>query len=138
MPLGWFIWQVAAVATPPSPANPAVPLPQMVVMVPPASTFLILLLVPSAITTFPAASAQTPTTPGPLPPDAPNRAAVAGPPSPVEPPVPVPATVVMMPVARFTFLTRLSPLSAMYRLVRDRSRLTIYWLFSVPAVAGPL
>src|SRR2546430_2859727 len=92
----------AEVAGPPSPLLPNVPLPAMVVMIPvAASTRRILILLESAIKTFPALS--TATADGLL-----NSADVAGPPSPLKPPPqqlpwwPFPATVVITWVAAST------------------------------------
>ncbi len=76
-------------ANPPSPENAAVPFPAMVVMIPP-KTFRMRLLKVSARYRLPAASTATP--PGSL-----RVALVAGPPSPENPTLPLPATVVMIP-----------------------------------------
>ena len=62
----------------------------------------------SAMKRFPEASKATP--PGPY-----NHAEVAGPPSPANAGTPVPATVVMMPLADDTSRMRLLPVSAMKR-----------------------
>src|SRR5262245_12546533 len=82
----------AAVAGPPSPENPRVPVPATVVIVPLGDTRRIRELPVSAIRNPPAGSAATPL-------GAEIAAAVAGPPSPENPDVPLPATVVIMPVA---------------------------------------
>ena len=80
----------AEVAGPPSPLLPAVPVPATVEMVPPGVTWRILLLPESAMNRLPAASNASRT--GAL-----SRADVAGPPSPVQPDVPVPAMVTTVP-----------------------------------------
>src|ERR1700683_507561 len=100
----------AEVAGPPSPEKPQLPLlllPAEVVMLPLADTFRIRLLYLSAMKIFPEASTATPE--GLF-----NDAEVAGPPSPDKPAVPLPATVVMIPLAE-TFRIRLLPESAMKR-----------------------
>src|SRR5437763_6373376 len=79
----------AAVASPPSPLNPEVPLPAIVLMSPTVSTLRIRLFPRSAMYTLPAGS--TPTTLGPF-----NDAEVAGPPSPSNSYVPLPALVLMI------------------------------------------
>src|SRR5207248_223186 len=87
-PLGKLSW--AAVAGPPSPEKPDVPLPATVVIVPADETRRMRLLLKSAIRKPPSAVAATPE--GAL-----SWAAVAGPPSPEKPDVPLPATVVIVP-----------------------------------------
>src|SRR5262252_9473471 len=80
----------AEVAGPPSPEYPSEPLPATVVMMPLADTFRIR-SVPSAMKRFPEPSTATAH-------GVDNDADVAGPPSPEYPGVPLPATVVMMPL----------------------------------------
>src|SRR5262249_2373489 len=81
-PPGKFI--LAFVAAPPSPLYPATPLPAMVEMIPAVVIFLTLLLRASAKTRFPAASVVIER--GVL-----ILAERAGPPSPLNPAIPVPA-----------------------------------------------
>ena len=91
---------VAAVAGPPSPLNPVAPVPAIVVIVPVVAATKRMRFPPvSATYRLPAPSTATPC--GEC-----SRAAVAGPPSPVEPDVPLPATVVMMPVPTATLRMR--------------------------------
>ena len=106
--------KLAAVAGPPSPPNPWVwvrararPFPATVLMMPAASTFRMRWLSWSAMKRFPALSTATP-------PGAAKLASVAGPPSPLKPDVPFPATVVMTP-EESTFLIRWFWVSAMKR-----------------------
>src|SRR5690242_20704856 len=103
-PNGRLIW--ALVAAPPSPAKPPVPVPTTVVMIPPA-TFRMRLLLVSTTYRFPAES--TPTDPGEL-----RDALVAAPLSPANVAVPLPATVVRTPL--LSFRTRLLFWSAIYKL----------------------
>src|ERR1039457_3865884 len=103
--LGWF--SSAAVAGPPSPLKPAVPLPATVLIVPAAVTFRMRLL-PSAMKRLPALSTAMPAGWN-------SSAEVAGPPSPLKPAVPLPATVLIVPAA-VTFRMRLLVSSAMKRL----------------------
>ena len=67
-----------------------------------------------------------------------NPAAVAGPLSPVDPKVPVPATVVMIPVVRLTARMALLLLSAMYRTVPALFSASPHGVASLADVAGPL
>src|SRR5437868_4166582 len=102
------VHKLALVAGPPSPVKPSnLPPPATVVMTPAAaSTRRIRLLPLSAMNRLPDPSAATPAglhTP----------ALVAAPPSPLNPHVPLPATVVMTPVAASTRRIRLLLLSAM-------------------------
>jgi hypothetical protein len=101
----WGLFSSALVATPPSSENPGIPVPATVVMMPVASTRRMRLLVVSAMKTLPSASAATPK-------GLYSWALVATPPSPENPGVPIPATVVMMPVAS-TRRMALLPRSAM-------------------------
>ena len=88
MPAGVRSW--AAVAAPPSPLKPGAPLPATVLMTPPGVILRMRWLPQSARNRFPLASNATE--------DGADRlAAVAGPPSPLNPAVPVPAMVVMIP-----------------------------------------
>jgi hypothetical protein len=87
-PRGELSW--AAVAAPPSPADPPVPVPATVVIVPPGDTRRTRWLPRSAIRKPPSAVAATPA--GEV-----SWAAVAALPSPADPAVPVPATVVIVP-----------------------------------------
>ena len=88
----------AAVAGPPSPLKPCTPVPATVVMIPSGLTFRTRLLSVSAMKRFPCPSAVTPQGRASI-------ALVAGPPSPLKPYDPFPATVVMMP-AGLTFRIR--------------------------------
>jgi hypothetical protein len=102
----------AEVAGPPSPEKPSpekmvVPLPATVVIIPMVDTFRIRLLKRSAMKRFPEESIVTPV--GEF-----NDADVADPPSPEKPLFPLPATVVIMPLAE-TFRIRLLRPSAMNR-----------------------
>ena len=81
--------------------------PATVLMMPSTPTSRRPAFVESAINRFPYESTAIPV--GPL-----SVAEVAGPPSPVYPAVPVPATVVMLP-SRVTFRTMLFPVSAIYK-----------------------
>ena len=65
-------------------------------------------------------------------------AAVAGPPSPVDPKVPLPANVVMMPVVRLTARMALLSRSAMYRTVPALFSASPHGVASLADVAGPL
>ena len=86
----------ALVAGPPSPLKPAMPMPASVVMTPEVTfTRRMRWLDLSAMSTLPHPSATAPY--GDLKP-----ALVAGPPSPLKPPVPVPASVVISPVPTAT------------------------------------
>ncbi len=96
---GWL--NSALVAGPPSPEDPAVPLPATVVMMPLLSILRIRLFRESAIYTLPAPSRATPI--GRF-----RLAEVAGPPSPENPAVPVPAMVEMIP-AELTLRMRWPP-----------------------------
>src|SRR5437016_802664 len=98
-------------------------------MTPPADTFRIRLLKVSAIKRFPEASTATPI--GRF-----NAAEAAGPLSPENPAVPLPANVMITPDAD-TFRIRLLPLSAMKRFP-EASTATPFGLFSAAEVAGPL
>ncbi len=83
----------ALVAGPPSPERPKAPLPATVLMTPAGDTSRTRLLPWSAMKRSPAASTANPTgLPARL-----SSAAVAGPPSPLKPRVPLPATVVIVP-----------------------------------------
>src|SRR5581483_2060735 len=86
----WGVLISAAVAGPPSPVEPGVPLPATVVIVPSGAIRRIRLFPPSATKSEP--SPATTTWRG-----ARSWAAVAGPPSPLQPPTPVPATLVTEP-----------------------------------------
>src|SRR6266705_3023330 len=105
-PLGSF--NDAEVAGPPSPLNPSLPLPAIVVIVPAVSTLRIRRFPASAMYTLPAGSTATPL-------GSYNEAEVAGPPSPSNPCLPLPAMVLMIP-AVLTLRIRLLPSSAMYTL----------------------
>src|ERR1035438_437679 len=96
----------ALVAGPASPLNPSVPFPATVVMIP-SETLRTRRLPVSAMNKLPAESTATPQ--GLL-----NSALVAGPPSPVKPDVPFPATVLITPFE--TLRMRLLKVSATYRL----------------------
>src|SRR5437667_213783 len=101
---------LALVAAPPSPAKVLMPLPATVVMIAVAAvTLRIRWLAYSAMYRLPPASTATPT--GTL-----RLAFVAAPPSPAKPKTPLPATVVMIPVAAPTLRIRSLPRSAMQRL----------------------
>src|SRR5437764_638988 len=91
----------AEVAGPPSPLNPSLPLPAIVVMVPAVSTLRIRRFPASAMYTLPAGSTATPL-------GSYNEAEVAGPPSPLNPCLPLPAMVLMIP-AVLTLRIRLPP-----------------------------
>ena len=90
---------------PPSPLKPGVPLPATVLIVPWVSISRTLWLAVSPMKTAPSAVMVTPS-------GAFSWAAVGGPPSPAAPGAPVPATLVIVPVAS-TRRMRLSPVSAM-------------------------
>ena len=106
-PLGSF--KEARIAGPPSPPKPAVPFPAIVAMIPvPAFTTRMRLFSLSAMNKLPLLSTATPD--GDL-----NNAFVAGPPSPLKPSAPVPATVVITPVPAATRRMRWLDLSAMNR-----------------------
>ena len=118
----------AAVAGPPLPVNPMPPLPTAVLMMPAVFTLRTTALYQSVMYRLPFVS--TTASIGLL-----RVAAVAGPPSPVYPVVPVPATVLMIPDV-FTFLTQLKLWSTIYRLpVLSSAR--PYTVPIVAAVAGP-
>ena len=85
----------------------------------------------SAMNKFPAASTATDR-------GLDNVAAVAGPLSPVDPKVPVPATVVMMPVVRLTSRIALLSRSAMYRIVPAAVQREPVRGGQLADVAGPL
>jgi hypothetical protein len=89
----------AAVAGPPSPEKPATPVPATVVIVPVGSIRRMRSLPESAMYSSPDGAAYTAFGSW-------SWAAVAGPPSPPAPGVPLPATVVMIPEARSTRRTR--------------------------------
>src|SRR5437870_2533722 len=95
----------AFVAGPPSPEPPWIPLPATVVIVPP-DTIRTRAFLLSAMYRLPEES--TDTLEGPF-----NEALVAAPPSPEKPTVPLPATVVMVPLD--TLRIRLLAGSATYR-----------------------
>src|SRR5881296_1293217 len=118
----------AEVAGPPSPLNPCVSLPAIVLMIPAVLTLRIRLLPSSAMYTFPAGSTATPT--GKL-----NSAEVAGPPSPLNPSLPLPAIVVMIPAVS-TLRIRRFPASAMYTLPAG-STATPLGSYNEAEVAGP-
>ena len=100
---------IAAVAAPPSPAYPRVPLPATVWIRPvEATTSRIRLLPESAMNRSPAESSAMAVIPL-------NCAFLAGPPSPPLPAAPVPAKVMMLPVAATTSRITLFPASAMKR-----------------------
>ena len=100
-PPGALSW--AAVAGPPSPEKPNCPFPATVVITPvAASTRRMRSLESSAMNRLPEPSTATPR--GLL-----SWAAVAGPPSPENPSLPFPATVVITPVAASTRRMRLLP-----------------------------
>ena len=105
-------------------------------VIPRASTLRTLLFVPSPINMFPAASTHTPTTPGLNPPTALNCAAVAAPPSPPDPVVALPATVVIKPVDLSILRIRALPLSAK-NMFPVASTAIIYGVFNLEPVAGP-
>ena len=88
----------AAVAGPPSPLKPLLPVPATVVMTPAVSTLRIRWFHVSAMKRLPAPSTATSAGKN-------SRAAVAGLPSPLNPWLPKPATVVMTP-AESTLRTR--------------------------------
>src|SRR5262245_11322821 len=115
-------------AGPPSPEKPAVPLPATVVIVPVGETRRTRLLLESAIRKPP--SAVTDTAFGDH-----SRAAVAGPPSPEKPSVPLPATVVIVPVDE-TLRIRLLIASAI-RNPPSRVAATATGRSSLALVAGP-
>src|ERR1019366_7246980 len=96
----------AFAACEPSPAYPATPLPATVEIVPLTETFRTRLPPNSVTYRLPAASKAKPN-------GAFNCALAAAPPSPVDPAVPVPAKVVIVPVDA-TLRTRLLALSAIY------------------------
>src|SRR5437667_6893 len=99
--------RLAFVAAPPSPAKVGLPLPATVVMIPvAAATLRIRWLAESAMYRLPLASSAMPD--GPL-----RLAFVAAPPSPAKLGLPLPATVVMIPVAAATLRIRESYRSAM-------------------------
>src|ERR1022692_977423 len=118
----------ASVAGPPSPLNPAVPVPATVVIIPPADTFRIRWLPASAMNRLPAASTNTPA-------GLDIWAAMARPPSPLNPAVPVPATVVIIPPAD-TFRIRELLVSDEHRLP-NASTATPFGKPRLAAVAGP-
>src|SRR3990172_1853797 len=90
-PYGLYSWALVAAA--PSPENPKVPVPAIVLINPgPASTLRIRWLAESAINTLPPPSTATPY-------GLYSWALVAAAPSPENPPVPVPAMVLMSPAA---------------------------------------
>ncbi len=126
-PVGLF--SSANVAILPSPLNPAVPTPATVTIVPEvASTNRITLLAASAMYMFSVASTYMPV--GLF-----SNADVAAPPSPAYPDIPVPATVVIIPLVRFTFLTQLLPASLKNKLLPTTK--TLLGLFKAAAVAKP-
>ncbi|RYG51427.1 hypothetical protein EON66_10770 [archaeon] len=98
-------------AAPPSPLKPAVPVPATLLMLPLSSTRRMRWLLVSAMnsTTPPVTELYHADTPFGYS----SCAAVAGPPSPLKPGVPVPATLLMMPLSS---TRRMQPLnvSAMY------------------------
>jgi hypothetical protein len=94
------LFSSARVAGPPSPEKPAVPLPATVVMIPLEETFRIRWLPTSAIRKPPSGVGATAN--GMF-----SSADVAGPPSPLKPWTPVPATVVIVPLGQ-TLRTRRS------------------------------
>ena len=98
--------RLALVAGPPSPLKPSIPLPANVVMMPVAAATRRMRLLPSPMSTFPLPSNTTP-------PHGDTLALVAGPPSPLYPYPPLPASVVMMPVPAATRRTRRPIESAM-------------------------
>ena len=118
----------AAVAGPPSPVVPSVPLPARVVMMPSGATLRTTKFPLSAMSRLPEASTYRPV--GSL-----SSAWEAGPLSPVYPAVPVPATVVMMPLVS-TLRTTLNCTSEKYTLP-DRSVRTPHGAPTSAAVAGP-
>src|SRR6185369_15582372 len=122
---------IALVAGPPSPNGPLPTRPAKVVIVPCADTRLTVPVAKSAMYILPLRSASTA--------DGTERAAlVAGPPSPENPLVPLPATVVIIPPD--TLRTRWLPASGIYRLpAESRARFCGAGpvLVSDAAVAGP-
>ena len=116
-------------AEPPSPPNPVRPVPATVLIVPDASTLRIRLLSISAMKRLPALSTATPKGKS-------SCASVAGPPSPPNPLRPVPATVVIVPVAS-TLRIRSLKLSAMKRFPAP-STATPWGFHSLALTAGPL
>ena len=96
-------YSCALVAGPPSPERPSVPLPATVVMVPLAETRRIRRLPRSARNRLPEPSTARPVDSVSI-----SCAFVAGPSSPEKPAVPVPATVVMIPLGE-TFRMRALP-----------------------------
>ena len=105
----------AASAGPPSPESPCVPLPATVVMTPAGEINRTRWLPVSGKRMLPSGSAA-------MPRGAAICANVAGPPSPEKPNVPVPAIVVMMPVALDTCLMRWLPVSAITKLPVGKKR----------------
>ena len=121
----------AAVASPWSPVEPAVPLPATVMMSPVAATSSrIRLLFASAMNRSPAASRAMLL-------GAFSSAAVASPLSPVKPAVPLPATVMMSPVAFTNSRIRLFWMSSM-KTSPAGSRARPHGPFSSAEVATPL
>lgn len=92
------------VAGPPSPLNSKAPVPATVVITPEVSTLRIRLLLTSAMNRFPAPSKDTDF--GLF-----KRALVAGPLSPLNPGVPLPATVVIVPVVSILRIRSLAELA---------------------------
>src|SRR6185437_2942101 len=125
-PRGLLSW--ALVAGPSSPLLPAVPVPATREITPAADTFRTTLLLLSAIRNPPSAVTATP--PGAL-----SWASVAGPPSPLLPAVPVPATRVITPAAD-TFRTTLFSWSAI-RNPPSAVTATPAGTWSWASVAGP-
>ncbi len=136
MPVGFC--SCALVARPPSPLNPGVPVPATVVMTPLVFTIRTRALRRSAIKRLPALSNAIPV-------GFCSCALVARPPSPLNPGVPVPATVVMTPLV-FTIRTRALRRSAIKRLpalsnaipVGFCSCALVAWPSSPPKLGSPV
>ena len=116
-------------AAPPSPMKPRVPVPATVHMVPSGVTLRTTSFPVSAMNKLPVESTATPN--GPL-----ICALVAAPPSPVNPAVPLPATVVMVPLAAIRRTTEASR-SATNRLPAASTAMPM-GEFNCAATAAPL
>ena len=129
----------AAVAGPPSPEWANAPLPANVLMIPEIlSTRLTRLFAPSEMYKSPRASTAKPSIClKPPPRSPPNCAAVAGPPSPEKPSVPLPATVSMIPVATVTLRTFGAVLVSPKYTLPSRSVASDHGLRICAAMAGP-
>src|SRR3990172_6505759 len=127
-PVGKFSWALVAAA--PSPENPRVPVPAKVLINPvPTSTLRTRLLEVSAMNTLPTPSTVTPY--GRF-----SWAPVAAAPSPENPLIPLPATVLINPVTASTLRTRSLKESATNTLPTP-STATPYGEFSWAPVAAP-